>query len=233
MSSGTMAQSTGLREFERVNRSRAVVAARRHTQRVRLYKKAIVVGSVLGIGGLIAVSIMDPFSSIPANFSISSTSLNGTKITMELPKLNGYRKDGKPYEVRARAGVQDIRTPKLIELTEVEARIQLEGSNVVNVIAPNGLFDTGADKLKLTTQRADERITLKSTSGFVVVLKSADVNLKLGALNSEQDVTVEMPNGTISSEQVAVTESGKLITFTGNVRSLFRNRDGETSTQAD
>lgn len=233
MSSGALAEAPRLREFERVNRSKAVSEARRHSARVIFFKRAIVIGSILGIGGLAVVSLIDPFSGIPANVSIASTSLNGTKITMELPKLNGYRKDGKPYEVRARAGVQDVRTPKLIELTEVEARIQLEESNVVNVIAPNGLFDTGADKLKLTTAREGERITLKSTSGFVVVLKSADVNLKLGLLDSEQDVIVNMPNGNISSDQVSVTESGKLITFTGNVKSLFRSRDGETESQAD
>lgn len=227
-----MTQSlTADRNFEfagRADRSDAILAARKHSRRVAHLKRGIIVGSTLGIGLLAAVAIFDPFSSVPANVSIAAASLSGTKITMELPKLNGFRKDGKPYQVRARSGVQDVRSPKIIELNEVEARVQVEENNSVNVIAPAGVFDSGTDSMKLRTVRQGEEITLKSTSGFVVLLKSADVNLKSGSLVSNDPVSVQMPNGTITADTVNVGESGKNIVFNGNVRSLFKSRESES-----
>lgn len=181
---------------------------------------------------MIAVAVIDPFSVVPANVSIAAASLSGTKITMELPKLNGFRRDGKPYEVRARSGVQDVRTPKIIELNEVEARIQVESDNTVNVIAPFGVFDSGADLMKLSVRNAEEHISLKSTSGFTVRLRSGDVNLKAGTLRSSEPVSVLMPNGTVNADSVDVDDNGRHITFAGNVRSLFNppeNPGGQTA----
>lgn len=211
----------------------AILAARRHTTAVKFLKRGIVVGAVLGMGFLFAVAVIDPFSNVPGNFSLASASLSGTRITMELPKMNGFRKDGKPYQVRARSGVQDVRHPKIIELNEIEARIQVEETNSVSVIAPSGMFDSGADLLKMQTRQSGEMITLNSTSGFSVLLKSADVNLKAGSLVSNEAVSVRMPNGTIASDSVVVGDGGKSIIFTGNVRSLFRTQSGESDVEAN
>lgn len=151
---------------------------------------------------------------------------------MELPRLSGFRKDGKPYQVRARSGVQDIRTPKIIELSEVEARIQVENENTVNVIAPWGVFDSGADSMKMFTQTRAETITMKSTSGYTVILRSADINLKSGDLVSPDKVIVLMPSGTIAADAVQVGDGGKIVTFNGNVTSLFKSADAESTTEA-
>ncbi len=218
----------------RTNRHRelTIIAARRHSKRVRILKRGIVAGAIAAVGLLIAVTMVDPFSNVPADISIAAASLNGTKITMEFPKLSGFRKDGKPYQVRARSGVQDVRSPKVIELNEVEARIQVEAENAVNVIAPAGIFDSGTDLMKLSIRKKEEPITLKSSSGFTVVLQSAEVNLKAGALSSNDPVTVRMPNGTITSDRLAVSDGGKLIIFSGSVRSLFKTSGVETDSAA-
>lgn len=221
------------RVYASANRDAAVGAARRHSSRVRVLKILIIGGAFFGIALLLTVAVVDPFSKVPNNVSIASASLSGTKITMELPRLNGFRKDGKPYQVRARTGIQDIRSPKSIELTDVEARIQVEETNSVSVIAPKGIFDSGADLMKLSTETGGELITLKSDSGFVAVLKSADVNLKAGSLVSHDAVTVRMPNGTISANGVVVSDSGKMITFEGNVRTLFNSRDSGSPVEAE
>ncbi len=214
------------------DRSGVIASARRHTHHVRFFKLGILIGSAAGIGLLFAVTFFDPFSNVPSNVSIASASLSGTKITMELPRLSGFRKDGKPYQVRARSGVQDIRTPKIIELSEVEARIQVESDNSVNVIAPWGIFDSGADLIKMITRTSAETITLKSTSGYTVILKSADVNLKSGDLVSPDKVTVLMPGGSIVADAVQVGDGGKMVTFNGNVKSLFKSADAESTTEA-
>ncbi len=209
------------------DRSKAIIAARSHSRRVLWLKRFIVLGSFGSAAVLAAVAIFDPFSAVPGNVSIASASLNGTKITMELPRLNGFRKDGKPYQVRARSGIQDVRSPKVIELNEVEARIQMENDNSVNVVAPSGIFDSGADLMKLFAGKGGELITLKSTSGFLAHLRSADVNLKAGTLTSQEHVFVSMPNGKVDADRVDVADGGKVITFIGNVKSLFNPAKGE------
>lgn len=209
------------------DRSKALAAARTHSVRVYWLKRFIVSFSVIAGLALMAIAIFEPFSTMPDNISVAGASLNGTKITMELPRLNGFRKDGRPYQVRARSGVQDVRSPKLIELSDVEARIQLEHSNIVNVIAPKGIFDSGADAMKLFAGPSGENITLKSSTGFFVVLRSADVDLKAGTLRSVEPVDVQMPNGRIHADQIDVIDGGKVITFAGNVRSLFANPGSE------
>lgn len=206
---------------------------RRHSRLVKRLRVAIVAGSLLTVLVLVGAAFVDPFGKVPGNVSIASASLNGTKITMELPRLDGFRKDGKPYQVRARSGVQDVRNPKVIELNEVEARIQVEQANTVNVIAPAGIFDSGADQMKLLTRRAGETITLKSTSGFNVILQEAEVNLKAGSLQSSKPVVVQMPSGSIESESMRVSENAKVIIFDGNVRSLFRSRDDTNKQDTD
>lgn len=211
------------------DRGQAVAAARSHSRRVFWLKRLIVLSAIGSLAVLAGVSILEPFSKVPGNVSMANASLNGTKITMELPRLNGFRKDGKPYQVRARSGVQDVRSPKIIELNEVEARIQMESDNTVNVLAPAGIFDSGTDLMKLTSGKTGELITLKSTSGFQANLRSADVNLKAGTLNSQEPVNVIMPNGKVDADRVEVADGGKVITFTGNVRSLFSAAKGETA----
>ena len=215
-------------------RQRAIAAARRHTFFVRVLKRGIVVVALLGMALLGAVAFIDPFSNVPGNISLAGASLNGTRITMELPKLDGYRKDGKPYQVRARTGVQDVRQPKIIELNEIEARIQVEESNSVSVIAPAGVFDSGNDSMKMQAAQSGDFITLKSTSGYTALLKSADVNLKAGSLVSNDPVSVQLPSGTILSESVVVGDGGKNIVFNGNVRSVFRTQaEGEADAGAN
>ena len=53
--------------------------------------------------------------------------ISGTKITMESPKLTGFTKDSRAYELNARAAAQDITKPDIVELTDIRAKIEIEG----------------------------------------------------------------------------------------------------------
>lgn len=201
----------------------------RHSARVRWFKRAIVFGSLGIVGALIAVSVFNPLGNLPGGFAIDKATLSGTRITMDQPRMNGFRKDGRPYNVRARTGVQDVRNPGVIELNEVVARIEAGDNNIINVLAPEGVFDSGADKLKLKAPTSAGYITIKSTSGFDIRLRSADMNVKSGQMVSEDPVAVRMTNGTIDANRIEVRDNGRTISFTGNVRSVFKPQDSEDS----
>lgn len=199
----------------------------RHSARVRWFKRGIVFGSLGITGALVALSVFNPLSNLPGGFAIDKATLSGTRITMDQPRMNGFRKDGRPYNVRARTGVQDVRNPGVIELNEVVARIEAGDNNIINVLAPEGVFDSGADKLKLTAPASAGYITIKSTSGFDIRLRSADMNVKSGQMISEDPVAVRMTNGTIDANRLEVRDNGRTISFSGNVRSLFKPQGAE------
>ena len=195
-------------------------AAERHTLRVRRLRKFIVAGCVLAALGLAGRALFDPFAKIPGNLSLARTTLNGTRVTMELPKLSGYRQDGRPYDVRAASGIQDIRKPNIIELNEIEAKFETTTHTQIRVGAPHGIYDSSKDFMQL---RDDIRIT--SNSGYDIRMRNADVDFKAGNIVSREPVSVVMSGGTVTANSLVVNENGGHIVFEGDVRTVLQRSE--------
>lgn len=207
----------------RVDRGGAYRAARRHSARVRLLRWAIPLGCLVAVGGLAGVMLFDPFSKLPGNVSISSLGLSGTKVTMELPKLSGYRQDGRRYDVRAASGVQDIKVPNVIELNQMDASFETGDANRVRVMAPLAVYDSGREFMQM---RGDVRVV--SGSGFDIRMHDADVDMKAGSIQSPQPVHVVMPRGTIDADRLSIRDGGQQVTFDGNVVTVLTPAEAET-----
>ncbi|MDB5572667.1 MAG: hypothetical protein JWM36_2010 [Hyphomicrobiales bacterium] len=204
-----------------VDRAQAFREAGRHSGRVRLLRRAILVGAACVALLVLAFSVFDPLRKLPQNLSIAQATLSGTRVTMDLPKLNGYRRDGRPYEVRARSGVQDARSPKIIELNELEAKLETADKTSVLVVAPAGVFDSGADQMRLTSQGTAGGVRITSTSGYDILLRSADIDFKKGAMSSADPVTVKMTNGSVAADALDISDNGAMVSFVGNVKSII------------
>lgn len=203
-----------------VDRAQAFQDAGRHSSRVRLLRLGIVAGAGLVVVGVVGWALFGPSGKLPAGVTIAGASLNGTRVIMEAPKLNGHRKDGRPFEVRARTGVQDVRTPKIIELNEIDATVQNTDGSPVRIMAPKGVFDSGADTMRLDGPVGGEPIRVTSAS-YNIVMRSADMDFKKGAVTSADPVTVKMTNGVVSADALDISGNGSVVSFTGNVRSVL------------
>lgn len=203
----------------RIDRARAFRRANRHSARVKILKWSIVLLSSVGVLGLLGVALFNPFGKIPEGVSVGKTSLDGTRVTMELPKLSGFRKDGRSYEVRAVSGVQDVRNPKVIELNELEAKVGLGGNDSASASAPKGIFDSNRDFLQLRGDNQNPNVRIRSTSGYEIVMKNADVDFRAGTVVSDDAVNVKLPNGTVRADRFSMSENGQVVTFDGNVTS--------------
>lgn len=203
------------------DRSDAFRQAARHSKRVRYLRIAIVVGSAVVVGALIMRAFYDPFSSLPGGVTVGQTTLNGTRVTMEMPKLSGFRSDGRPYDVRARSGVQDIRTPSIIELNELDARFDARGGATLRIEAPRGIYDGSKDFIQLF-----DGVHITSESGYDIRMKDAEMDFKLGNISSPNPVTVVMTSGTINADSLEARDNGDRILFNGNVRTMFHNSSG-------
>lgn len=210
------APAAGHAAWRDARRARAYAAALRHSARVRFLRRAIPIGTGLSILAVMIVGIFDPFRSIGA-VSVGPISLSGSKITMENPRLTGFRaKDAQPYEVTADAASQDIRKPNQVELHGLRARINMENNGFVRLEATSGLYDTQKEQMELR-----QSVRILTDSGHDARLSSAFVDFKGGTVTSREPVTVTFKGGSIESQRLDVTDNGKKLTFEGRVRAIF------------
>lgn len=181
---------------------------------MRFLRVAIPVVIVLALGTTWLVSWLDPMKML-VRLPIDSGKLviSGTKITMEAPRLTGYTRDNRWYELTAGAAAQDITKPDLVELREVRAKVDTEDKNTMFLSAKDGLYDRKAGVLTL-----NNNISLKSTSGYEIRLNEAIVDTASGEVVSNKPVEVVLQEqGTLRAERLEVLKSGEVVRFTGNV----------------
>jgi len=206
-------------------RVRAYAQAQRHSARVRLFRRAIPVGAAIAIGVVVVIALFDPFGRI-GGLSLGPLSLSGTKITMENPRLTGYRgRELRPYEVTATAAMQDVRKPNVIELKDMRARLAMDDNGgAARLESATGVFDTQKEQLEL---KQDIRVT--TDTGHEARLMSASVDFKAGTVISREPVTVKLTNGLVEAEQLEISDSGKIIAFVGRVRTVLEAAGGDRS----
>jgi lipopolysaccharide export system protein LptC len=198
--------------------ARAYAKARRHSRWVRFFRFAIPVGATLAIGAVAVIAVFDPFGRM-GNLTLGPVRLEGTKIKMEEPRLTGYRKDARGYEVTAVAALQDVRKPTIIELKEMRGRMTMdqEGTQAY-LTAATGVFDTQKEQLELQSD-----IHVRTDKDQEAWLKSAKADFKAGTMSSKEPVRVRLPNATVEADSLDITDSGKVITFIGSVRTVIEN----------
>lgn len=201
-------------------------AAGRHSARVRFLRWTIVACCVLAVGVISVLAAFDPFRRAPRNISIGQVSVVGTRITVESPKISGVQKDGRPYEVMARAGMQDTTTPNIIELLGIDASIGLGDESTLKVTAERGTYDSVNDHLVM-----DGSAEIKNDVGYAIFMKTAHVDFKKGSLVSSDRVNVVLNGGAIAANQIDIENDGK-VSFEGAVKSIIEPGESDSATAA-
>ena len=112
---------------------RAFAAARRHSRLVRFLRVAAPVGVVVGVAALIVGAVFHPFRAKIGELSIGEFSVDGAKITMDRPKLTGFRRDGRAYVVNAAKAIQDVTRPTVVELREVDGDLGMADNGSLRI----------------------------------------------------------------------------------------------------
>lgn len=194
----------------------SIFAARRHSRVVRLLKMLIPLGSVVAIVAVTLVGIYDPFRTLGA-ITVGPVSLSGTRITMDQPKLTGFRaKDSKPYEVTADTATQDVKRPTIVELTNINGNVQLE-SGSARVSADAGVYDTQTEKVILRSN-----VRVRTQDGYDARLNSAFVDFKAGSVKSDDGVDVTFKEGSIAARRLDISDNGHRMTFEDRVKATFK-----------
>jgi lipopolysaccharide export system protein LptC len=193
--------------------ARAFRSAMRHSRRVRILRLAIPVAILAAIAISFLAAQFNPLrmlTALPVDFS--SLVVSGTKITMQQPRIAGFTKDSRPYELTARAAAQDVANPDTIELQGIRGKTEMPDQSVFEMTADSGIYDSKAEMLTLR-----QNIVFKSSGGFEVYLSEALVDVHSSNVVSEKPVEVRMQQGTINANRMEVIESGNEIRFGGGV----------------
>src|SRR6478735_7593983 len=188
--------------------------AARHSRMVRLLRVAVPAAVVLAMASIIAVSVFNPFRILLPKIPVEMGNLvvSGTKITMESPHLSGYSTDQRPYEMWAKAAIQDLTDPDHVELKTLRAKVMMEDKSTVTMDARTGYFDSKQQMLDL---RKD--IFLQSTTGYEARMSQAYVDINKGTVISDEHVDVKLLNGTLTADRLRILNSGEVVRFEGNV----------------
>jgi lipopolysaccharide export system protein LptC len=199
---------------------RAFRTAARHSRHVRFLRLAV---PVLVAAAFIAVGVSSWFSptrllaKLPTG-SLGSLGISGTKITMDLPRLEGYTRDARPYVLTAKTAAQDLLKPDNVEMTEIHAKMETRDKAVVEMTAASGLYHSKADQLILR-----DHIVLTSSAGYEGRLTEAVVDMRSGHIVSDKPLEVKLLNGLLNANRVEI--EGEVIRFDGGV---VLNMDGRS-----
>ena len=190
-------------------------AAARHSRMVRMLRVAVPAAVLLALAGVLGISLFNPFritglAKLPVD--MSNLVVSGTKITMETPHLAGFSTDQRPYELWAKAAVQDLADPDHVELKTLRAKVMMEDKSSVTMDARTGYFDS---KQQLLDLRKD--IFLQSSTGYEARLSQAYVDINKGTVTSDEHVDVKLLNGTLTADKLRIVNSGEIVRFEGNV----------------
>lgn len=189
-------------------------AAARHSRLVRVLRVAVPAMVIVAMTAVLAVSIFNPFRMLMPKLPVAIDNLvvSGTKITMENPHMSGFSADRRPYELQAKAAIQDLADPDHVELRTLRAKVMMEDRSNVTLDARTGFYDSKQQTLELKKD-----IFLQSSTGYEAKLSQASVDMNKGTVTSEEHVDVKLLNGTLVADRLRIFNGGEIVRFEGNV----------------
>ncbi len=211
------------------DRTRAFERAARHSRLVRALRIAIPALLGVVVSATLFVSWFDPLK-VLVRLPIDHGKLvvSGTRITMQAPKLTGYTRDQRWYELSAGGASQDITRPDIVELQEIRAKIEAQDKSTIHLSAADGTFNRKGGLLTLS-----RNVVLRSSNGFEMHLEEASVDTGNGEVVSNKPVAVFTEDSTLNSDRLEVLQSGDVVRFIGNVVMNLRGQSGPDRSPAD
>ena len=195
--------------MSRSDSERAFRSARRHSRAVRILRIAIPLAVIVGLTGVSLITYFNPLrllAKLPIN--VNDLVVSGTKITMEKPRLSGFTKDERAYELTAEAAAQDLTKPDIVELRNIHAKLQMQDKSMMEMSADIGTYNT-----KLETLKLESNILLSSSTGNKGRLSEAIIDVRKGNVISDQPVELEMLQGRLNARRLEIIDSGDLVRF--------------------
>lgn len=196
--------------FGRADAERVFRAAVRHSRHVRFLRVAVPAGVVVVvIVGTAFTLLLKPLGVLSGSeIDVGSLVVSGSKIMMQQPRLAGFTRDNRRYDMVAQAAAQDLTKPDMVELHGVRATMEMRDKVTFETTAKGGLYNTKTEQLTLS-----QDIVVTSSSGYQAFLNEAVLDVRAGKIVSDKPVEVKTATWTINANRMEVAESGDLMRF--------------------
>lgn len=188
--------------------------ARRHSGRVRVLKLGLPAAALLLVAAFVGKSWLA--TPLDVGVDISGTAIEGGRLVMADPKLEGFTSDKRAYKMTAERAIQDIGSQERIDLEGIDARLPFEKDSWMSVKAPTGTLDREANTLEI-----DSDITMVTSTGITALLKSATVDIEAGNLDTNDPVNITLDGTTIEADSLTVRDKGAVMVFERRVRVMI------------
>lgn len=194
----------------------AYQAARRHSILVRALRIALPTAAAAAVAVLVGLTLIHTFTLRIAGLSIGAVAVDGTKVTMENPKLTGARPDGSNYVINALKAIQDLKNPSSVDLVDISGDIGQRDHEPTQISATTGHYDTATEKMQLFG------VVRLRNSSYTVDLKSADIDFKSNLYKTGEPIKVVTSSGmTITADSATAEDNATKLSFVGHVKTLI------------
>ncbi len=197
---------------------RAADQARKANDRARLQRflglGAIALALVLAGVFVVQTSVLAPPS--PEEVMADITIAYPEQVSGVNSRINGLDLNQRPYEIRAKSGVQDKTIETLVHLQNVEGDFERSNGSKLDVVATGARFDTKTRDLLL-----EGNVVFSEGQRFVAKMAKASVNMDNQVLASQSPVEVNLQGAVIKADSLRVLDNGNRILFRGGVKARF------------
>ena len=194
------------------DRARNLVRARRHTRVVQALRFSLP-GAAAGIVVLYFAMIIDTTGWVGGFPKLEMPRILPDNLTMDNPSYEGFNKDGGKYVVRAKTAIQDLVNTEFVRLNDITGDMTDANKSKTNLTAAKGEFNTKTNQLELTGG-----IDIVADSGLKAKLSTATIQTNENIITSKEPVLVEMPSGTIRSNEMRILSKSREIAFVNDVK---------------
>ena len=199
-------------QFARANRHRYLVLV----LRVLLPVLGVATASLYFLGPALMTNVEIDLG--PAKATIGRIDVSPNSLKMLNPRMQGFDEKQGAYVVEADQAVQDIKSPHVIHLERIRARVDHPDRKVSRLTARRGVFDSQKETLKLS---GDIRGRLNGE--MTIAMSKAFINMKRKTVESDAPVTAAVVNGTLTSDTMFADTNQRLLVFKGRVRLVIKS----------
>jgi len=182
-----------------------------HDHLVALLKKALPVMA----GALVAILATAPFThEQEVSFLLDKKKVDVASERMKVTEAlyRGEDAKGQPFSLRAGSAVQKSSREPLVQLKDLEARLQIDGSASV-VSAQKGVYDIQKERVGVVGP-----LQFQAEDGYRFTTRDVTIDLKTRSLASQQRVDGRMPIGTFRANRLLADLAARTVTLQGNAR---------------
>jgi lipopolysaccharide export system protein LptC len=195
-------------------RDEAFLRANRHSKRVRLLKFALPAMALMIVAGFGLIAVQ---TRMLPDAAVAGVALEGGKVVMDNPRLNGVTGDNQPYTVQAQRALQAISDVNDIDLEGISAEMPFGGDKIAKLAALAGHLDNTNRILRL-----HGKFDVTSSDGLVAQLEDGVFDFDAETLKTEMPVDIKRLGTHIRADSMTITEGGNRLVFNKRVRVIMQ-----------